>query len=152
MSDKKQQEPTVILTSQSTCRNLANKADITFSTGLDPKGATMIRIDNCSGGGYHSHEWVSLEKVISLLTKLSPATSINSQHLSSLFKSRSVNTQGYLMGVLFHCGVVEKIEGKARSFRLAKDYQEKVKAIASADKKPASKKTTARKKSVPRSK
>ena len=106
--------PKIILTSK--CPTVSNKSTLTYNVGSDDEDNIFIRVFSNSGGGYFSNEWVSLDKIMSILQDATDDNPITSINLIPLFKGQSSNTPGFLLAALLNEGVLALFEDKKRSY------------------------------------
>lgn len=112
---KTKQTPSIKPLRTATCPALSGKSTLTYDLGQDPSKALHFRVTKNDGGGFFSPEWVAWKDIEPALAKSEPVTSIC---LRSLFKGKSVNASGYVLGCLAAEGLVQKIEGKSRLYEV----------------------------------
>ena len=106
--------PKIILTSK--CQTLTKKSTLTYHVGSDDEENIFIRVFSNSGGGYFSNEWISLDKIMSILQNATDDGPITSINLIPLFKGQSSNTPGFMLAALLNEGVLAPLEDKKRSY------------------------------------
>ena len=97
-----------------TCKTLSGKSTLTYHVGLSPDSEIHFRIQDNSGGGFFSQEWVSLKDIRSALEKNPKGNSITSYVLQPLFKGKSVNTPAFLLSALIKEKLLIPLPGKKR--------------------------------------
>jgi hypothetical protein len=103
-----------IVSTQKT-KTVSGKSDLTYHLGKDDDANAYIRIWVNSSNGFFSNEWVQLTAIIDLLEKQG-GESFTSYVFESLFKGKSVNTPGFLVGALLSEGLLALEEGKKRKY------------------------------------
>ena len=130
-------EPSLIIIHTSKCQTVSNKSTLTYNIAVDDKEHVFIRINNNTGGGFFSNEWVSLDRITTTLKEVPADSPITSIHLFPLFKGKSVNSPGYLLAVLVNEGILTSFQGKKRQYV----YSGVDVFLAKIDKQKAAKKT-----------
>jgi len=87
----------------SKCQTLSNKSTLTYNLSKDDKDKIYIRINNNTGGGFFSNEWILLDSITGII---SVASDMTSTILIPLFKGKSVNTPSFLLAALLNEGMV----------------------------------------------
>jgi hypothetical protein len=106
----------VTVTKTGITTTLTGTGTLTYKVGTNPQGIRHYCITGSSGGGHYSSEWVAAPAIEAALQKASPITS---NLLRPLFKGKSANNSGYLLAVLLHEKVVERLPEKAKHYALA---------------------------------
>lgn len=70
------------------------------------RNETSIRIISNSGGGYFSREFVALNQMEPVLSKLAKSGSFPSKALADVFAGRSSNNAGFMAAILRHEGIL----------------------------------------------
>jgi hypothetical protein len=134
------------------CPSTSGKSTLTYHIGVNDEGDVFFRIAENNGGGFFSAEWVALEDIQQALDK-SP-DNITSVALYGLFKGKSVNTPSFLLAVLKHEKVIQRVKGRTRKHELGDpgDFQDRVTKLMSGESKPKStrKKAAVKKKATSR--
>lgn len=127
---------------RSSCPTLSGKSTLYYDLVADAKGV-LVRVTECSGGGFLSGEWVSLTDIRAALQKAKPFTAIV---LFPLFHGKSVNTPGFLLAVLKAEKLIQTLPGKTRVHEMCSDWDARVAEILEEDtaKAPASKASPAK--------
>ena len=115
----KLEEPALTMLQTSKCQTLSGKSTLTCHVGADDKGHVYIRIHSNTGGGHFSNEWIPVERITTILSKLPSDQPITSLHLFPLFTRQSVNTPGFLLALLLNEKVLEPFQGKKRQYSYA---------------------------------
>ena len=133
-----------------TCDTLTKKSKLTYQIGTLPDGEVYVRIHKNSGNGFFSNEWISLQDIQKVLSKIPVGKPVTAIVLSDLFQGKSVNTPGFLLAVLAREQLLVPMQGKKRSHEPIdpEEFQEKVAVLTSGRGKPkATPRKTAPKKS-----
>ena len=85
-----------------TCDTLTKKSRLTYQIGTLLDGEVYLRVHRNTGNGFFSNEWISLQDIRKTLTKLPFGKPVTAFVLDPLFKGRSVNSAGFLLGILVH--------------------------------------------------
>ena len=131
------EDPSLKILQTSKCRTISGKSELTINIAVDDKGTIQVRINNNTGGGFWSREWVSFDQIMSTLSEVPSDKPITSIHLFKLFESKSSNSPGFLLAVLLNERLVEPFQGKKRQYALTKNGVEKF--LAKIDKLKSSK-------------
>ena len=97
---------------QNECNTLApsSSSKLTYQVGVDDQTSQLyIRISENSGGGFFSNEWVSLEKIQSIIAKQPAKQSFRSLVFKESFVSRGANNSGFLGAALRGLGIVDAV-------------------------------------------
>ena len=118
----KQEDPlddsmTVVKTG--TCDTLTKKSRLTYRIGTLPDGEVYFRIHKNTGNGFFSREWIALADIQKTLAKIPVSKPVTAIVLDPLFKGRSVNSAGFLLGILVHEKLLIPMQGKKRSHEAA---------------------------------
>lgn len=111
-------EPILKTLQTSKCRTISDKSELTYNIAIDDKGSFQVRINNNTGGGYWSKEYVSFDAIVKTLNAVPDDSAITSIHLVKLYKGKSSNTPGFLLAVLLKEGVLTGFQGKKRQYAL----------------------------------
>ena len=122
------EDPSLQILQTSKCRTISDKSELTANIAVDDKGTIQVRINNNTGGGYWSREWVSFDQIISTLSDVPEDKPITSIHLFKLFEGKSSNSPGFLLAFLLNERLVEPFQGKKRQYALTKTGVEKFQA------------------------
>jgi hypothetical protein len=122
------EDPSLQILQTSKCRTISDKSELTANIAVDDKGTIQVRINNNTGGGYWSREWVSFDQIISTLSDVPEDKPITSIHLFKLFAGKSSNSPGFLLAFLLNERLVESFQGKKRQYALTKTGVEKFQA------------------------
>ena len=133
------EEPSLKMLQTTKCRTISDKSELTYHIAVDDGGGIQVRINNNTGGGFWSKEWVSLDQILSTLSGVPEDKPITSIHLIKLFTGKSANTSGFLLAVLLKEGLLGSFQGKKRQYALTKNGEEKF--LAKIDKLKAGKKS-----------
>ena len=98
--------------------SLSQKSSISYEIGLAEPSDLVIRIAENSGTGQFSNEWVSLESIYRTLASSPQASSLQSNLLKAVLKSKGANTPSFLMASLLDLGLVKRSEDKPRLFQV----------------------------------
>ena len=130
-------EPIVTILQTSKCQTVSGKSTLTYNVGIDDKDRIFLRVLSTTGGGHHGKEWILLENITSILSKLPTDQPITSLHLFPLFSGRSVNNPGFLLAVLLSEKILEPFEGKKRQYSYTGDktFTDKVNKLKARKKK-----------------
>jgi hypothetical protein len=109
----------------SKCRTISDKSELTYNIAIDDKGSVQVRINNNTGGGYWSKEWVNFDKIVSTLADVPEDKPITSIHLFKLFEGKSSNSPGFLLAFLLNEGLLQPFQGKNRQYAPTKNGAEK---------------------------
>lgn len=114
-----------------TCPSLSGKSKLTYQLGCKFDGQIQLQVQNNTGKGYFSKEWVALNSISVLLGKIPVGKPITSASFKSLFRGKSVNTAGFLTAVLKHEGLIRPMKDKRRCYELldAADFIAEVNAL-----------------------
>jgi hypothetical protein len=74
----------------------------------------LLRISRNSGGGMFAKDWAAVARIEEVLAK---AKDITARTLNEVHPGKSVNTGGFLLGILKDLGVVEPSEENTRLHR-----------------------------------
>jgi hypothetical protein len=128
------------------CPSLTGRSLLTFQLGRDPRDSAntpLLRISRNSGGGMFCKDWAPVTRVEEVLAQ---AKSVTARTLNDVHPGKSVNTGGFLLGVLKDLGVVEAGEENTRLHQLVpgagilKAIEARITDAVSADGKKARKK------------
>ena len=64
------EDPSLQILQTSKCRTISDKSELTANIAVDDKGTIQVRINNNTGGGYWSREWVSFDQIMSTLNEI----------------------------------------------------------------------------------
>lgn len=109
--------PAVRIVKISTCPSLSGKSTLTYHLGCTGKAEIQIRVAANSGGGFFSVEWIALNTIQKVFSRIPSERPITSYPLQQLFRGKSVNTPSFLMAVLKHEGLVVPMTDKRRHFK-----------------------------------
>jgi hypothetical protein len=114
-----------------TCPSLSGKSKLTYQVGCKVDGQIQLQVQSNTGKGYFSKEWVALNSISVLLSKVPAGKFITSASFKSLFKGKSVNTAGFLTAVMRHEGLIRPMKDKRRCYELldAADFIAEVNAL-----------------------
>jgi len=85
---------------EATCNSLEGSAILHYKIGLDEVGEIKLKIEQNSGGGFFSAEWVAFAAIQKAFSEWPEDTPINSMALRPLFRGKSVNTPSFMLAVL----------------------------------------------------
>jgi hypothetical protein len=136
-----------------TCPSISGKSTLKYQIGCDADDAILLRITGSSGGGFFNNEWISFEKIQSLLDEHPAEKPITSIVLYPLFRGKSVNTPSFLLAALVHEKLLRPMKGKQRCHEVGdpKAFMEKTAKLTSRTSKkkaPVKKKRVAKKKTT----
>lgn len=114
-------DPALKILQTTKCRTISDKSELTYNIAMDGKGSTLIRINNNTGGGYWSHEWVSFDRILMTLREVPEDRPVTSIHLFKLFEGKSSNTPGFLLAVLLKENLLAPFQGKKRQYAFRDD-------------------------------
>ena len=98
-----------------TCNTLTKKSKLTYQIGTLTDGEVYFRIHKNTGNGFFSREWIALPDIQKVLSKIPVGKPVTAIMLNDLFTGKSVNTPGFLLGVLVHEKLLIPMQGKKRS-------------------------------------
>ena len=98
-----------------TCDTITKKSKLTYQIGTLPDGEVYFRIHKNSGNGFFSREWIALQDIQKVLSKIPVGKPVTAIMLNDLFTGKSVNTPGFLLAVLVHEKLLIPMQGKKRS-------------------------------------
>ena len=101
-----------------TCPSLSGKSKLTYQLGSKADGQIQLQVQSNTGKGYFSKEWVALNSISMLLSKVPVGKAITSASFKPLFKGKSVNTAGFLAAVLKHEGLIRPMKTNQRCYEL----------------------------------
>lgn len=93
------------------CPSLSGNSRLTYHIGCSDQGDIYFRLQDNTASGYFSKEWISLVHLEPMLN----AEKVNSGSLKPLFEGKSVNSSGFLLALLVHEGLVERMP-QSRNF------------------------------------
>ena len=102
---------------KATCPTLSGKSKLVYMIGCDDENEVFLRIYSNDAGGFHSTEWVALDKIQQALKK--NPEEITSLALYGLFRGKSVNTPSFMLAVCKHEGLVRAKKGRQRKHELS---------------------------------
>ncbi len=76
----------------------------------------MIRANANTGDGYWSKEYVRVNAIIDMIESVPEDQSITSIHFFKVFVGKSQNSPGFMLAVMLHEGLLEKLD-KKRQYR-----------------------------------
>ena len=97
------------------CDTLTKKSKLTYHIGTLPDGEVYFRIHKNSGNGFFSNEWIALQDIQKVLSKIPVGKPVTAIMLNDLFTGKSVNTPGFLLAVLVYEKLLIPMQGKKRS-------------------------------------
>ena len=97
------------------CDTLTKKSKLTYQIGTLPDGEVYFRIHKNSGNGFFSNEWIAMQDIQKVLSKIPVGKPVTAIMLNDLFTGKSVNTPGFLLAVLVHEKLLIPMQGKKRS-------------------------------------
>ena len=112
-------QPLINIIKTTKCLTVSGKSTLTYNIGMDEKSAIQLRVNENTGGGYFSKEWVAFDSIVSALEAVPKDKPITSIHLFPLFKGKSVNTPGYLLAVLLNEKLLTSFKGMKRQYQLS---------------------------------
>ena len=137
---------------KATTGTLSGKSKLVYMIGCNDENEVFLRIYSNDGGGFHSTEWVTLDKIQQALSK--HPEEITSVALYGLFKGKSVNTPSFMLAVLKHEGLVRAKKGRQRKHELCdpKPFMDRIAdlMLAKSKSKTTRKKAAVKKKATPR--
>jgi hypothetical protein len=92
-----------------------------YNVGCTPDSKIYFRVFENSGGGFFSHEWISLAAIQKALDKASNDKELTSLLLYPLFSGRSQNSPGFLLATVKAEGLVRASTKKRRCYERADD-------------------------------
>lgn len=87
------------------CLSLTKKSILTYQVGYDVQGDIFLCIKNNSGAATISKEWISWKDIKYLLV----STNFKTEDIRKSYKSSLKDTPGFMMAVLLHEKLVEKV-------------------------------------------
>ena len=108
-------DESITVTKTGTCDTLTKKSKLTYHIGTLPDGEVYFRIHKNSGNGFFSHEWIALQDIQKVISKVPFGKPVTAIMLNDLFTGKSVNTPGFLLAVLSHEKLIIPMQGKKRS-------------------------------------
>jgi hypothetical protein len=96
------------------CPSLTGRSTLSYQLGRDPRdkeNTPLLRISRNSGGGVFCKDWAPVARVEEVLAK---AMDVTARTLNDVHPGKSVNTGGFLLGILKDLGVVEANEENTR--------------------------------------
>ena len=97
------------------CPSLSGKSTLTYHIGQKEKDVYLCLSEN-SKPGVLSREWISLQKMETLLAAEEHVFTSRSSSLHTLYKGHSINSGGFMLAVLLQEGLVGYAEGKSRKY------------------------------------
>ena len=98
-----------------TCDTLTKKSKLAYQIGTLPDGEVYFRIHKNTGNGFFSSEWIALQDIQKVLSKIPVGKPVTAIMLNHLFTGKSVNTPGFLLAVLVNEKLLIPMQGKKRS-------------------------------------
>jgi hypothetical protein len=114
-------EPPIRIVKIASCPSLSGKSTLKYNVGCTPDSKIYFRVFENSGGGFFSHEWISLAAIQKALDKASSDKELTSFLLYPLFSGRSQNSPGFLLAAVKAEGLVRASTKKRRCFERADD-------------------------------
>jgi hypothetical protein len=114
-------EPSIRIVKISSCPSLSGKSTLKYNVGCTPDSAIYFRVFENSGGGFFSHEWISLGAIQKALGKASSDKELTSFLLYPLFSGRSQNSPGFLLAAVKAEGLVRASTKKRRCYERTDD-------------------------------
>lgn len=146
MSTKNEDSEIIVVDTRKT-ESLNGSATLTFNIGKDSLGNTYIRVVDSTSTGFWNSFWLSINKTVEHLKKLSNKTAITSIHLNPVInevrKSGSENNSGYYFSCLKSLGLFKTLPNRKRQHWVV-DPDEFLKIIDAIGK-PGTKKTVRKK-------
>ncbi len=102
---------------EATCKSLEGSATLHYLVGTNEAREIQLKIDQNSGGGFFSNEWISFTAIQQAFTDWPADTPINSMALRPLFKGKSVNTPSFMLAVLTAERLLEPMPNRKRVHR-----------------------------------
>ena len=98
-----------------TCPSLSGRSILTYHIGHKNKEIFFSLAEN-SKPGVLSREWISLQKMETLLAAEEYDFTSRTSALHTLYKGHSINSGGFMLAVLLKEGLVSYAKGKRRSY------------------------------------
>jgi hypothetical protein len=111
-------EPSIRIVKIASCPSLSGKSTLKYNVGCTPDSTIYFRVFENSGGGFFSHEWISLAAIQKALDKASSDKELTSFLLYPLFSGRSQNSPGFVFAALQSEGLVSASTTKRRCYEL----------------------------------
>lgn len=100
------------------CPSLSGNSTLTYHIGCNAESAIQFRVNDNTGAGYFSREWISLgaiQRVSNTIPLDKPITSF--LLLNPIYVGRSQNSPGFMLAVLKNEGLVVPVEGDVRCYQ-----------------------------------
>jgi hypothetical protein len=114
-------EPSIRIVKIASCHSLSGKSTLKYNVGCTPDSKIYFRVFENSGGGFFSHEWISLAAIQKALDKANSDKELTSFLLYPLFSGRSQNSPGFLLAAVKAEGLVQASTKKRRCYERTDD-------------------------------
>ena len=139
---KKEIESTILTLKTGNCSSRSGKSKLTYLIGADSAYEIHFRINGNTGNGFFNNDWIPLETILELLTKVGGA--FTSYALHPLLKGKSNNTPAFLIASLLEEGIIHRSVSEKRCYELSdvSVFMAKIKPLleAKTESKPSKKK------------
>lgn len=118
-STKETQEnlPILRIINAASCPTLTGTSELSYHIAVDAEEVLYLKLSSNTGRGHFSDEWIAYKDAKSAFP-LGPTSSIP---LRKLFKSKSLNSSGFLLAILLNLGIVEPAPDKLRRYQTCLD-------------------------------
>ena len=92
----------------------SGKAKLTNHIGFKADEQIQLRVHGNTGKGYFSKEWVAFSSISQALSRVPKDKAITSTSFKGVFQGKSVNSAGFLLGVLKNEALIRPLKDKRR--------------------------------------
>jgi hypothetical protein len=83
---------------EGSCPTSSGKSNLGYQVGIDESDVIHLKVSDNDGGGFFSDEWVSFSAIQAALTQWPHDQGITSMAFRKVFRGKSANTPGFLIG------------------------------------------------------